>query len=509
MSTDETTPADDVDEAGAEAGTETLVADQQADEQAENLPPRLNLKVDIDDAGPCRKHVTVTVPREDVEKYFARATGEMVGSASVPGFRKGHAPKQLIERRFRKELSEEVKRGVLLQSLEQLEGEERLDPINQPDIDIESLDIPEEGDFTYDFEVEVRPEFSLPDYSGLTIERPTREVTDADVEHHLHNFLEQFGSFEERDGAAEPGDYLRLTIAFEHEGRPLRKIEDQRARLLPVLRFTDAEISNFGEVMQGATAGDVRETDLVISQEAESIEMRGETVHATFTVNRVERLKMPELNKSFFEDIGVGSEEELRNLIRSTLERQVTYQQRQAVRQQVLEKITESADWALPEELVRKQVENALRREILEMQQAGFTRSQIQSRENEIRQNAVSTTRQALKEHFVLDKIAETEKIEVSQSEIDTEIHLMAMQQGESARRLRTRLVRSGMIENLEAQIRERKAVDVVLGRAQFEDTPMEPLTETDVEAVPHAVCVTTNVAPETHRDTEDDGGEE
>jgi trigger factor len=498
MSTDETTSADE----GQTTATETPAEDAPE----AKLPPRLNLQVDIADAGPCRKHVTVTVPREDIDKFFDHATGEMTTSANVPGFRKGHAPAQLVQRRFRKELSEEVKRGVLLQSLEQLETEDRLDPIDQPDINIESLDIPDEGDFTYDFEVEVRPEFSLPDYSNLTIERPTRDVTDADVEHHLRNFLEQFGTFEEREAAAEPGDYLRLSIACEHEGRPLRRVDDYRVRLMPVLRFADAEVSNFGEVMKGAAAGDVRETELVVSQEAESIEMRGETVAAAFTVNRVERLKMPELSKGFLEEIGVESEQELRDLIRKTLERQVTYQQRQAVREQVLEKITESADWALPEELVRKQVENALRREILEMQQAGFTRSQIQSRENELRQNAVSTTRRALKEHFVLDKIADTEKIEVSQAEIDAEIHLMAVQQGESARRLRTRLVRSGMIENLEAQIRERKAVDVILNKAKFEDTAMEPLTESDVEAIPYSVCAVTNVAHEIAPKTEDEG---
>jgi trigger factor len=159
----------------------------------------------------------------------------------------------------------------------------------------------------------------------------------------------------------------------------------------------------------------------------------------------------------------------------------------------VLEKITESADWDLPEGTVRRQVENALRREILEMQQAGFTTQEIQARENELRQKAVTTTRQALKEHFVLDKIATEQHIEVTPMDIDGEIRLMAMQRGESPRRVRARLVKSGVIENLEAQIRERKAIDHILEKAQYVDKKVEtPAADDRIEAVPFAVCGTT-----------------
>mgnify|MGYP002526924232 FL=1 len=217
--------------------------------------------------------------------------------------------------------------------------------------------------------------------------------------------------------------------------------------------------------------------------------MRGEAVHAAFKVLEVSRLKLPEMNSELFNRVGVESEEELRQEIRDMLERQTLYQQRQAVREQVTEKITESADWELPESLVLSQVENALRREILEMQQAGFTTQEIQARQNELRQQAVSSTRTALKEHFVLDKIAVQEKIEVTPAEIDAEIAMMAMQRGESPRRVRARLLKSGMVENLDAQIRERKAVDVILERAEFEDYEPEAVDQSRVSALPHSVC--------------------
>lgn len=471
-----------------------MSADEQTlstEDAVEETPFKLNLNVDIQDAGPCRKHVNVTVPRADLEHYYGEVMGELETTAEVKGFRVGHVPRELLAKRFRKEMTNQVKQKVLLDSLEQLESDKMLDPINQPDIDIESLVIPDDGDFTYSFEVEVRPEFDLPEYTGLTIEKPVKEVTDEDINRYQTRFLSQFGDYEKHEGPAQQGDFLRLDGEFFFNDRPIRRMTGQRVELKPVLRFQDAELSNFGELMKGAAVGDSREVDLVVSQEAESIEMRGETVHAKLTVREIERHIPPELTKSFLEEIGVESEEDMREKIRETLERQVRYEQRQSTREQVLDKITESANWELPEDLVRKQVDNALRREILEMQQAGFTRQQIIARENELRQNAMSNTTEALKQHFVLDKIATKENIEVSNQEIELEIAIMAAQQGESARKMRTRLIRSGMMDNLEAQIRERKAVDVILEHAKFKEVPMpsEDDEEDRVTAISQSVC--------------------
>jgi len=450
---------------------------------------KMSMDVQIEESGPCKKHVRIKIPRDDIEHYYDEALGELCSTATVPGFRVGHVPRKLVERRFRKELNDQVKQKLLIESLDHVAEQNKLDPINEPNIDFENIEIPEEGDLEFEFDVEVRPDFDLPDYEGLKIKRPVRQIGETDIEISLERFLSQYGQLVPYDGAAEQGDYVCLAVDFQHNGRSLHKLSELNARLKPVLRFQDAELEGFDELMAGVKAGETRDAELTISRETESLEMRGETVQARFTVLDVKRLRLPELTKDFLQRIGVESEEELREEVRQMIERQVTFQQRQTVRAQVLEKITESADWELPEELVLRQVDNALRREVLEMQQAGFTNQEIQTRENEIRQRAVSTTRQALKEHFVLDKIAGKEKIEVEPADIEGEIQLMAMQQRESPRRVRARLTKSGMIENLKAQIRERKACDFILARAEYEEVEVEPPAENRVEAIAHSVC--------------------
>ena len=504
---DDETTAETGDEADAETESveepenETAVAEAPAvdnesaadDDGDMPLPEggslKMSLDVEITESGPCLRHVVVKVPRADIDAVHDVAVGELSDSAEVPGFRKGHVPAGLIAKRFRRELADEVKQKLLVGSLEQLAEDHDLEPINEPNLDVDMIEIPEEGDFEYEFDVEVRPEFDLPDYKGLTIDRPVQEVTDEDVDAYLQQFLLQYAHFHDHDGPAETGDTVVVDLAFTHGGETVRTIEEAMLELRSLLRFQDAELEGFDELMAGVAAGEERTGEITVAAEADNVAMRGETLGVTFSVTAVKKTHLPELDAEFLDRLGVEDEDALKDALRGTLERQAEFGQRQNTRSQVLERITESADWDLPEELVTKQTENALRREILEMQQEGFTPQEIQARENEIRQHAISTTRQAIKEHFVLDRIAEEEELEVDGSDLDTEIQLMAMQSGENPRRLRARLIKSGMIENLEAQVRERKSIEVILEHAEFNDVEGEPLVRDPVATIDQSVC--------------------
>ena len=129
---------------------------------------RLNLDVQISDVGPCKKHLKVSIPRSDVERQFNESLGEMTKEAIVPGFRPVKAPKQLVEKRFRKQVAGQVKSSLLMASLEQLDDEHKLNPITQPDLDIDAIELPEDGPMVFEMDVEVRPDFPVPAYKALT-----------------------------------------------------------------------------------------------------------------------------------------------------------------------------------------------------------------------------------------------------------------------------------------------------------------------------------------------------
>ena len=461
----------------------------QAVVESEETDSRMALKVEIREIGACRKHISVTVPEADIRTIRDDALGELSKKAEVPGFRVGKVPIALLEKRFKKEITSDIKQKVLMASLEQLSDESKIEPINEPRIDVESLDIPDSGDFHYEFEVEVRPEFDLPDYTGIAINRSIAEPTTEELEEYKEQFLDSYAERVTVEEPAAAGDYVICDLTFVHDGKTIREISEQGLRVMSQLDFPDAVLDGFDTLMVGAKAGESRTANIQISLQSPIVEMRGETVVATFNVTEVQQSRRPVIDKEFCERMNAENEAELETQLRSSMTRQFEYQQRQETRRQVLDKIMASADWDLPESLVRQQTENALRREMLEMSQAGFTREQIVARENKIRQNALATTTQALKEHFVLDKIATVEEIECLESDIEREMLMMSFQSGEPVRRIRARLAKSGMIENLEAQLRERKAVDFILERATFVDVPREPHKKQDQASARFAIC--------------------
>src|SRR5437879_9796255 len=144
-----------------EAVTEVAepVAEGAEGAEEEKKPPKLVQTVEMQDIGPCKKHIKVTVERGSVDERLNGKFSELVVDANVSGFRPGKAPRKIVERRYHKEVSDQVKAEVLLQSLEQLAEEYDIAPLSAPNLDPFGIELPKEGPLTYEFEVEVRPQF--------------------------------------------------------------------------------------------------------------------------------------------------------------------------------------------------------------------------------------------------------------------------------------------------------------------------------------------------------------
>jgi trigger factor len=444
----------------------------------------LELDVQFTSPSACERHVTVTISRADIDRYFDEAFGEMMPTAAVPGFRIGRAPRKVVEHRFRDEVAEQVKSSLLLDSLEQISKEERFTAISEPDFDLEAVEVPKEGPMTFEFTIEVRPEFDLPQWKGLRLTRPVREFTQADIDEQLEQMLSRYGQLAPYDGAASVGDYVSVNITARHEGRQVAQERDAVVRIRPTLSFPDARLEGFDKLMEGAKPGDVRSAEVTLSHDAPNLELRGKTVQLEFEVLEVKKLKLPELTEDFLQELGsFNSEEELREAIRRNLERQLEYQQQRIARQQISALLTKSADWELPPGLLERQSVRELERAVMELRRSGFSEAEIRARENQLRQNSAASTATALKEHFILERIAEEEKISVADNDYEMEIFLIAAQSGESPRRVRAQLEKRGLMDVLRNQIIERKVLELVQSQAKFKDEPYVP-TKMDTEAI-------------------------
>ena len=435
---------------------------------------RLDLDVQISDVGPCKKHLKISIPRSDVEKQFNESLGTMTKEAVIPGFRPGRAPKGLVEKRFRKQVAGQVKSTLLMASLEQLDEEHKLNPITQPDLDIEAIDLPDAGPMVFEMDVEVRPDFALPAYKALTVDSPVRFVTDADIDAQVKAFRERYAQMVPRfEGGAELGDFLTTNLAFHLDGKTFNEAKEIQFRLQPELKFQDGSVPKIDTVLVGVKPGESREADALISASSPDPDIRGKTIKVTFEVLDLKSLRLPELNEEFFQTTGFDDEADLREALRGVLERRYEFQKRQAIRTEILNKLVAETPFDLPADLVSRQEKSTLRRLALELRQSGLDDNQLRAREAELRANAHQTTLRSLQEFFILAKVAEAEGIEVEDSDMDDEIETLASRSEESPRRIRARVEKEGLGDALASQILERKTIDRILQFTKQVEVPM------------------------------------
>ena len=455
-------------------------------ESSEDEVQTLELDVQIDSTGACGRHVTVTVSKADVNRYFTDAFDDLAPKASVPGFRQGKAPRKLVESRFKSEIGDQVKGKVLMDAMTQVTTTSDFAAISEPDFDYEAIEVERDEDLKFEFDIEVRPEFDVPSWKGLELERPTKEFGRKEIDQHLQQHLGNSADLVPVDRPAQVDDFLMLQITFSADGKVVSECTEE-VRLTSSVSFPDALWSDFDKLMVGVKTGEKREAKLTISHDAPNEALRGAEVSAEIEVLDVKEAKVPEIDEVTLEAMGVDSEGDLRDALQQDLERRLAYHQQQRIRQQITALLTESATWELPPDLLRRQSRRELERAIMELRSSNFSEEEIRAYENELRRNSIQSTEKALKEHFILERIAEDEGIEETPEDYEMEIATIAMQRRESIRRVRARIEKQGMMDVLRNQIVERKVINQIMEAATFKDVPFNDAGN-QVAAVDHFV---------------------
>ena len=459
---------------------------------AEPLPgARTPLKLDVavDKVSTCERKVRVSIPREDIERYRAESLAEMMPSAQLPGFRPGRAPRTLVGSRFKSEIKDQIRSKLLADAMTQVSETEKLSPISEPDLDVAVITLPEDGPMTFEFSIEVRPEFEMPVWKGLAIKRPNRQISEADVDEALANVLRDRSRLVPHDGTPGPGDLIVANLRFLEGDRELSHVDEVEIVVREKLSLADAEVPGFAELVAKAKPGKPLTTTITLSPEAADEALRGKPVTMEMTLVETKKLELPELTTELLAELGPFTDvAALREAIRKQLEGQLAWHQRREVRKQVSSALTASADWDLPPDLLRRQSQRELERAILELRRSGFDDDSIRRHVNELRQSVMASTAKALKEHFILERIAEDESIADEQGDYDAEIRAIAAQSGESPRRVRASLEKRGLMDVLRNQIIEGKTLDLITKSASFTDVPFA-FPRPDTDAVDHAVC--------------------
>lgn len=447
------------------------------DESLEKAPLQLDVTVEKPQA--CLREVVVSIPRGEVERYLKEAYDELVPEAQVPGFRAGRAPRKLVEKQFKDRIEERVKGSLLMDSLTQVTEKAEFSAISEPDFDYESIELPESGPFKYQFKIEVRPEFDTPDWKNLELTKPVEEITDADIDQAMKRVLSRYATLEASDQPAGLGDKLLITAVFKDGDRKLSEMDEERVSLADRLSLSDAVCENFGELMKDVVEGTVVTGKVKLSAGHNDEEMQGKEVDATFTVVEVLKLELPEMTPDFLDELGeFESESELRDFVRISLERQANFRTEQAIRRSIVSQLLVDSEFDLPPSLVRRQMKRELERKVVEFRRSGFDEDTIRRFVNANRQNMQAGTEASLREHFILEQIAENENVDAMPEEYEAEIALIAEQSDTSPRKIRARYEKSGQMDALRNQIVERKVIEMISAAAKVTEEPVTKESE-------------------------------
>lgn len=435
--------------------------------------------VSVEDAGPCRKKISIEIPAARVAEKLDDSLREAMHSVSLPGFRAGKAPKKLVERRFGEHIRRDAKESLASEAYRTALEEHELKPVGDPEGGEELLEaeVSASSPLAFTIEVEVAPEFEPPSMEGVELKRPLFEVTDEMVQEQIDRLATNEGTLEPKDDSG-PGDYLvgRGVMTRDSDGKEIHDIDGAVVQIpedggkgmaLGVM------VEDFGKQIGTPGKGDTATITTTGPEQHEIEDIRGEALTINFTVEEINKV-IPAPIDELVERLGLSDEETLRKGVRQRMEQQVQIQQQQALRQQVAKKLIDEVDFELPEKLTSRQAARNLERRRLDLMYQGEDEQAIEEQMAELRAASDEVAKRELKLFFVLENHANENEIGVSEAEVNGFIAQLAASRGLRPDAVREDLIKSGRVQSVARQIREHKALDDLISKASITDVSVE-----------------------------------
>jgi len=404
----------------------------------------------------CRRELELEIPAEDVSKATERVAKEIARVARVPGFRPGKAPVSLIKRRFADDIKGEVLQSLVPEKVEKAVAEQRLSPVSQPQVD--KLDFNEGQPLKFRAIFEVLPEFDLGKYKGLDIEMPAMEVTDDNVNKALEETRERAAAFAPVEGrAVENNDFVQLKLAGAPEGGGDPIQADN------VMCHVGAEetMQPFNENLLGAIVGDHKTFDVDYPADYPDAKLAGKKFHYDADVTAIKVKKLPELNDDFAKDVSDATTlDELKKKVRESLEHEREHRRKDLQREKIIFELVKGHDFPVPESLVEHQKDVRLERVVRSLAQQGVDPRAVNLDWVSLRQRQEDRAKDDVKAELIIDRIASTENIDVTEEDVRRELEHLGSHSNESVDAIRARLTKQGALDRMKAKLRSDKTLD-------------------------------------------------
>ena len=407
------------------------------------------MKSDVETLSPTRVKLTVDMPFDELAPQLDAAYKRIAAQVTVPGFRKGKVPSRVIDQRFGRALVlEEAVNEAVPAAFEKAVAENNLKPLGTPEFDVQELNDGENLAFTV--EVDVRPEFDLPDLDAFTVEVDGAEPTDEEVAEQVDALRARFATLTDVERPAQDGDVLLVDLSGSCEGE---EVEDLMASALSFeVGGKEEPLPGFDDAVRGAVADDVRS----FSFPAEAGQYEGKDIDVTVTVTTVRERELPAADDDF---ALMASEfdtmDELTEDVRTRLVRMKRVEQGVQARTKLHEQLVDSVDFPLPESLIARELEEHFH--------DGHG-------DDDHKAEFESEARGRIKSAILLDRIAEENELTVAQEELSAWLMQQAPRYGMTPDQFANELVAAGQVQMAVTEVRRAKALAFVMEKAKIVD---------------------------------------
>ena len=405
-----------------------------------------------------KREIEVEIPAQEVSKETETLIQKYQKAARLPGFRRGHVPASIIRQRFSEEIKSDVVEALVPRYFRQEADKRGLIPVSQPRVT--DLHIHEGEPLRFKATFEVLPEIKIEGYKELRAERPDITVSDQEVEDALKNIQEQRANFNPVEGRPlAEGDFAQASL----DGKPSDG-EGQPVRMDEVLVEIGGKntMPEFTENLRGASAGDEKTFDVVYPADFSEKRLAGKTLTYTVKVQAIKQKALPELNDTFAKELGEFSTiDEVKTRIREGMESERKHESEHAAKDKLLAELVKRNDFQVPDSLVEHQIDVRLERGLRALAAQGMKPQDMKKMDlPRLRAAQRDQAEQEVKSSLLLEKVADQERIEVTDDEIDKEIESLARQSKQTPEAIRTRLTRDGAIDRIRTRIRNEKALN-------------------------------------------------
>ncbi|MFE3451444.1 trigger factor [Nonomuraea sp. NPDC059194] len=436
------------------------------------------MKTAVEELSPTRVKLTVEVPFDELGPSMQAAYKKVAEQVRVPGFRPGKVPARIIEQRFgRAVVLEETLNDAVPKLYGQAVDEVDLFPVSQPDIEVTKIEDGEQIEFTA--EVDVRPNFEVPDYAGIEVTVPTAEVTDEDINAQLDALRQRFATLTGVERAAAKNDFVVMDLRAEIDGVNL---EEQQANEVSYEVGAGSVLQGLDDALEGMSAGEEKtfRTELVGGENA------GDEADVIINVKSVKEKVLPELDDEFAQ---LASEfdtlEELKESIREQARRNKLVDQVVQSREMALDALLEQIEIPIPDSALKAEVDARKHNLDHQIAESGLSRDAFfrlyQTTEEERFGEFETSSVKAIKTGFVLDKIVKAEELGVNEQELTNFVVRRAMQMGVAPNTLAQHLADNDQLTLAMVEIVRDKAKTVVGDAAKVVD---EAGNEVDLKAI-------------------------